>query len=58
MKNNLKFTGLILLLVLFAGQAAMAQGGLLKKIKARAEDEVVNEIFGEKKKAGDPALPL
>ena len=45
MKNHLKITGLLLFVLLFAGQSLMAQGSLLKKIKARAEDEIVDEIW-------------
>ncbi len=63
MKNYLKIAGLLFFLVLYVGQDVMAQGSLLKKIKARAEDEVVDEIFGKKDKtgtsgqSGNPAQP-
>jgi hypothetical protein len=51
MKQNRIFTGLVmgLVLILFCGQPATAQS-LLRKFKDRAEDEIVNDFFGEKKK--------
>ena len=52
MKLSLKSFLPLLLLLLCSGQAE-AQGRLLKKIQERAEDEVVNSIFGEKKKSTD-----
>lgn len=49
MKNYLKIVCLLLFLLFTGGESLMAQGGLLKKIKARAEDEIVDDIFGKKK---------
>lgn len=53
MKNYLKGTCLLLILGLSLPQAAEAQGSLLKKIRDRAEDEVVKGIFGDKEKSPD-----
>jgi hypothetical protein len=52
MKGHLKLILILALLTLFCGNEILAQGSLLKKIKARAEDEVVDGIFGKKGKDG------
>jgi hypothetical protein len=51
MKHYQNFTGLVFVLVLtlLSGQQSVAQS-FLNKFKNRAEDEVINDIFGEKKK--------
>jgi hypothetical protein len=49
-------TGLVmgLVLILLSGQLASAQSSLLRKLKQRAEDEIVNDVFGDKKKDENP----
>ncbi len=51
MKHYQIFTGLVLGLVLIfiSGQQLSAQS-FLKKLKQRAEDEIINDVFGENKK--------
>ncbi len=51
MKHYRIFTGLVLglVLILLTGQQTTAQS-FLKKLKQRAEDEIINDVFGEKKK--------
>ena len=51
MKHYQTFTGLVfvLVLILLSGQQSAAQS-FLNKFKNRAEDEIINDIFGEKKK--------
>jgi hypothetical protein len=51
MKHYRIFTGLVLglVLVFLTGQQTTAQS-FLKKLKQRAEDEIINDVFGENKK--------
>ena len=52
---RLKF--ILLGLMIFAVEASFAQAGLLRKMKERAEDEVVQGVFGDKKKkTAEPSL--
>jgi hypothetical protein len=57
MKHYRFFTGLVLglALILFAGAQADAQS-FLKKLKERAEDEIINDVFGDSKKSGDASV--
>ena len=54
MKNKLKLVFLVMSLLLVAGKTSSAQGSLLKKIRNRAEDEVVKGIFSDTKKSNEP----
>ena len=51
MKHHRIYTGLVfgLVLILLTGQPSAAQS-FLKKLKQRAEDEIIDDVFGEKKK--------
>ena len=51
MKHYRIFTGLVLglVLILITGQQTTAQS-FLKKLKQRAEDELINDVFGDEKK--------
>ena len=51
MKQQQIFTGLFMAMVLIflSGQQSSAQS-LLKRLKQKAEDGIVNEVFGEEKK--------
>ena len=50
MKHHRIFTGLVLglVLILLTGQQTTAQS-FLKKLKQRTEDEIIDDVFGEKK---------
>jgi len=54
MKHYRIFKGLVLGLavILLMGQQTTAQS-FLKKLKQRAEDEIIDDVFGEKKKTGN-----
>ncbi len=54
MKHDRIFTGLVmgLVLILLTGQQTTAQS-FLKKLKQRAEDEIIDDMFGDKKKTED-----
>lgn len=57
MKHYRIFAGLILglVLILFTGQQISAQS-FLKKLKQRAEDEIIDDMFGDKKKTEDASF--
>ncbi len=55
MKKNMKLAFIAIILAFVGGQTISAQGSLLKKLKSRAEDEVVKGVFGDSKKSDEPA---
>jgi hypothetical protein len=57
MKHYRIFTGLAvgLVIIMFAGQHANAQS-FLRKLKERAEDEIINDVFGDSKSSGDATV--